>query len=300
MFSDLYKKSYRKIRRWAVIAAILIFAAAFDCSAYAAVDTDTKVSFLSGLNAWDMPSLSSAQKGFLKFMVKAAGSGSDSSATTSEDMSGIGNGINRRDLDVVMRTSMEIILNTLCGNAYYNQVASGVKVNLFLEGGGGNVSAENDTRKVTKIETVVDEAGRQAIAGANERYKATQTKLAGLLVSEAGVTADDTQVEALRKINNWICSSFTYDEGAFGYTVDQTLDTKRGVCGQFSQIVKFSCDYLGIPCDLIADAQMIHAYNRVTIDGTPYYIDVTWNNTEGNPEGWFLKTAAEFSADHGI
>ena len=275
----------------AVMTLFFIISAATVCFAGEVTDNGAKVSFLSGMNAWEMPSLSSQEKSLLKFLVGVADTGAETTTHTASaaDMSGIG-GMSRDGFSSVLRKDMDILLNTLCGNAFYNQVASGIKVDYSLESNGN----------VTGVSTTMSGSGCQAIAGANDRYKATQSKLAGMLVSEAGVTPEDSQVEALRKVNYWITTGFTYDEGAYGYTVDQALDTKRGVCGQMSQIMKFSCDYLGIPCDLIADGQMGHAYNRVTVGGNTYYIDSTWNNTNGNPDGWFLKTASEFAVDHCI
>lgn len=275
----------------AVLALFFIICSAMVSFAGEVSDNGAKVSFLGSLNAWDMPSLSSQEKGLLKFLVGVADSGSETTTHTASaaDMSGIG-GISRDSFKSLLHKDMDILLNTLCGNAFYNQVASGIKVEYSLESNGN----------VVGVSTTMNGSGCQAVAGANDRYRATQSKLAGMLVSEAGVTPEDSQVEALRKVNSWITTSFTYDEGAYGYTVDQALDTKHGVCGQMSQIMKFSCDYLGIPCDLIADAQMGHAYNRVLIGGNAYYIDATWNNTSQNPDGWFLKTASEFAADHCI
>lgn len=286
----------------AVLVAAVILGTGVSFPSYAAKvqDSGKKVSFLSGLNAWDAGSLTSGERNFLKYIVGIVDSGQSTTVheASASDMSGFGGNVSKGDFSSMMRKDMDIILNVLCGNAYYNQVANGVTMNMYFEAdSAGNI---NDSSRVAKVEAVVDQAGAQALSGANERYKAAINKLSGLLQTEAGITLNDSQVEALTKINNWLVANFSYDTAATTYTVEQTLDTKRGVCGQYSQIVKYSCDYLGINCDLIADSNMVHAYNRVYIDGTPYYIDATWNITNKNPDGWFLKTTAEFAVDHTI
>ena len=283
----------RKLYKEALIA--ILFAVSFSMCSFAGnvADNGTKVSFLSGLNVWDMSNLSSAEKGFLKFIVGIVNSGQDVNATTQEDMSNIGRGIKRGEFNAVMRKDMDLILNTICGNAYYDKLASGMQVQLYLDGSG-----DADSKQVTKVETIMNDSARQAINDANAGYKKVMQKLEVILPGEVGITAEDTQVEALRKINNWLCTSFIYDDNAFSYTVEQSLDTKHAVCGQISQIIKFSCDYLGIECELIADVQMVHAYNKVTLGGVDYYIDATWNNTNQMPERWFLLTREEFAVDH--
>lgn len=287
-----------------VLAIALLILAAFPMTSLAGQVTDNgkKVSFLSGLNAWDMPNLSTGEKNFIKYIVSIVDNGQSVNVheASNQEMQGFGGNMTKGDFSSLVRKDMDIILNVLCGNAYYNQVANGINMNMYFE--ASSASQINDSSKVAKVEAVVDQAGAQALAGANDRYKSAVNKLSGLLTTEAGITQEDTQVQALTKMNNWLCANFSYDESCITFTVEQTLDQRRGVCGQYSQIVKYSCDYLGIKCDLIADSNMAHAWNRVYLDGdpNPYYIDVTWNITRKDPNGWFLKTTAEFAVDHTV
>lgn len=65
--------------------------------------------------------------------------------------------------------------------------------------------------------------------------------------------------------------------------VKNLLQTQKGICDDFAQLVSYTCDLYGIPCEYIASPNdgrstaKRHAWNRVCIGGTWYYIDVTWS-----------------------
>ena len=101
----------------------------------------------------------------------------------------------------------------------------------------------------------------------------------------AGLTEDADKVVA---IHNYIASHFTYDDGfaaqvaagqVVNYTPDaaRTLETRTGICYDFSALFAAMCRSQGIPCAIatgyLSDAY--HAWDMVYVDGDWVAVDMT-------------------------
>ena len=105
--------------------------------------------------------------------------------------------------------------------------------------------------------------------------------------SQAGVYSGINERDAVIRLNNWICSYMTYvitnnNDSHSGFY------SGKGQCYHYAHMLKYLCDYAGITCEII-DGYAVgtlgggyHEWNRVTISGKQYYVDVTWNDTTNN------------------
>jgi len=87
------------------------------------------------------------------------------------------------------------------------------------------------------------------------------------------------------------------------------LDHGVGVCQGYAEMFTLMCEKSGIRCDIVTGmtdsgiGQPInHAWNRVTVDGVLYDVDVTWDDpvNVGNRVylKYFLITSRQMAADH--
>jgi len=98
-----------------------------------------------------------------------------------------------------------------------------------------------------------------------------------------------------------------YGEDSFSFT--GMLDHGVGVCQGYAEMFTLMCEKSGIRCDIVTGmtdsgiGQPInHAWNRVTVDGVLYDVDVTWDDpvNVGNRVylKYFLITSRQMAADH--
>ena len=98
----------------------------------------------------------------------------------------------------------------------------------------------------------------------------------------------ETHEEKVRAFYDWIIANFEYDYDCnplFQYfNVRKTLQTKQGICFDFSHLFTAFCRSQNIPCYAVygisrknnADR---HTWNRVYYDGTWWNVDITTDNS---------------------
>lgn len=142
-------------------------------------------------------------------------------------------------------------------------------------------SSSNNYSELTKSYSNVTEADINTING----------------ILNSIIKPEMTEAEKIRTIHNWIVCNTTYDinyydrDDSFNH-VSNLLNNKTGVCQGYSVTFYIFMKQMGIPCTLImgnAD-NVSHAWNAVKLDGSWYYVDVTWddpvvNGTSNYPGG---------------
>lgn len=110
------------------------------------------------------------------------------------------------------------------------------------------------------------------------------------------ITPGMTTTEKVRAIHDYMIVTTVYDEQAYTtgksviggstYTADGPILYGTGVCQGYSEAFKLYMDLLGIPCTILSDDALNHAWNQVTVDGVSYEIDVTWDDPipDGGPK----------------
>lgn len=105
----------------------------------------------------------------------------------------------------------------------------------------------------------------------------------------------ESERTVIDRITDWCIQNCRYDNdyqfaGEYRDTntvVKNLLKTKKGICDDFAKLISYTCDLYGISCEYIAspnDGRLVakrHAWNRICIDDTWYYTDVTWSVCAG-------------------
>ena len=141
---------------------------------------------------------------------------------------------------------------------------------------------------ISEIDIVLDKG---YCAGYNEsniesRYNALMTKVRQI-VSNAGQYTTD--YEKIKYFAEYISDNMTYNDAAAASGNPQmskyancwnaygALIEGNGVCEAYAEAFKLLCDEAGIPC--ISVYSYDHEWNAVKLDGSWYYVDVTWIDT---------------------
>ncbi len=133
-------------------------------------------------------------------------------------------------------------------------------------------------------------------------------------LNSAGINNAMTDYEKILAINNYLCQKLDYahyaTEENFSYKkdwlpfTDYCLLANSALCAGYADAFQSMCCALGIECWYVTGYvnrnnrkdSIYHAWNRVLLEQTKYYIDVCWNDASDN--AYFLaKTGWE---DHKI
>lgn len=103
-----------------------------------------------------------------------------------------------------------------------------------------------------------------------------------------------------RLIHNYVCKKMHYchefdAKGNHKHIYAGFEDLVFGdccVCNGYSRLYAELCDRVGIDCICVVNET--HEWNKVTIDGTAYYVDCTWDDGNNIAETYCLKTKKEF------
>lgn len=99
-------------------------------------------------------------------------------------------------------------------------------------------------------------------------------------------------VHDLKEVHDYVCGAATYpinaDASSYGYynSLYVFFSEGKAVCGGYAKAFQAICDYIGIDVryergTIGATNTIAHAWNSVEINGVTYYIDCTWDDTEG-------------------
>ncbi len=104
----------------------------------------------------------------------------------------------------------------------------------------------------------------------------------------------DTDEEKVKAIYKWMIHNFEYDyecEPLIQYfNVRKTLNTRKGICYDFSHLFAALCRSQNIPCYVVDgdkrdNAQYHHTWNRVYFDSSWWNIDVTFDTVQTKNQG---------------
>lgn len=121
----------------------------------------------------------------------------------------------------------------------------------------------------------------------------------------------------VKKIHDYLIDNIEYDEKGKSigtYTIYGALVDKTCVCEGYTRTFKYIADYVGIKCVIMQGTATNtqgktekHAWNAVSVDGTWYLIDATWDDPIIVGRGvvlnsthykYFLKGSNTFKKDH--
>lgn len=119
------------------------------------------------------------------------------------------------------------------------------------------------------------------------------------------------EMDKLLYVHDFVCKSVRYDKlkKAYSHEIIGPLGQGVGVCEGIAKSVKILCDALGIWCVIaICDnnpekgIKYRHTWNLVKMGGSYYHMDVTFDNSLGNPDeiryDYFLLSDKQIFRDH--
>lgn len=136
-----------------------------------------------------------------------------------------------------------------------------------------------------------------------QRWEYSEAELIQIALAEAGVHSGMSAWDKAVAINNYLCGLVTYD---YTYTYRSTFDTLAygtAVCQGYANAFKKMMEAAGVPTDYVSGQGWTgsewgsHGWNRVLIDGTYYYVDVTWNDCLGRND-YLMIGYEQMSYDH--
>lgn len=119
------------------------------------------------------------------------------------------------------------------------------------------------------------------------------------------------EIDRLLYIHDFLCRSVRYDKlkKAYSHEIIGPLGQRVGVCEGIAKSVKILCDALDIWCVIAIcgnnpekGIKYRHTWNIVKIGGKYYHMDVTFDNSLGNPDeiryDYFLLSDKQIFRDH--
>lgn len=106
-----------------------------------------------------------------------------------------------------------------------------------------------------------------------------------------------SQEEVVRKGYEWIIDNIKYNYSCTYFcnyqyfNIEKTLDTKMGICFDYSCLFAAYCRSQGIPCFIIdgrnrRNSELRHTWNRVYLGGSWWDVDTTNDATSDNKHGF--------------
>lgn len=126
-------------------------------------------------------------------------------------------------------------------------------------------------------------------------------------LNDSGVTKGMSDYDKAVAVANYLATRFDYTYSTKGrntdkdpFTTQGSLHTNRAVCQGYCNAYCRMLEMLGIECNFVVgtdDRGGSHGWNEVVIDGTKYYVDVTYNSTLGKND-YLMLSYEQISRDH--
>lgn len=94
-------------------------------------------------------------------------------------------------------------------------------------------------------------------------------------VADEIMAADSDEENRLEAVYSWIYDNLDYDYSLESKNLYTALLTGKTVCFGYAGLFQALCDRLGAECEMIYGDN--HVWNRVKMDGTWKYVDITWD-----------------------
>lgn len=182
----------------------------------------------------------------------------------------------------------------------------------WLTGGCTYYNMSNESER--RVEIVPDL--RVPLEEAKSEYQALESAVSSIL---SGVQSGMSDFEKALTLHDALVRGTEYDYVTYerikqdeqyqsdSQTAYGCLVEHNAVCAGYSRAYQLLLQRVGIPCRYITGdtSEGLHAWNLITLDGEPYYVDVTWDDpraTEGSSQldthEFFCITTAQLLETH--
>ena len=100
-----------------------------------------------------------------------------------------------------------------------------------------------------------------------------------------GLDSSWNTTEKLLYFHDYLATHCQYDTAGSNNDAYECLVNGSSKCDGYSRAMASLCRKAGIKCDIITSKVNNHAWNLVTVDGSKYYMDVTWDDPIFNGSG---------------
>ena len=107
-----------------------------------------------------------------------------------------------------------------------------------------------------------------------------------------------TEKEKVAWINDHIIKNYEYDTELKSRDLYDMIKTGKGVCTGYTQMFTVLARKSGLEVSFVVSEPLCHVWNVVKVDGNWYNIDVTWNDSSGQPQAYFLLSDIEMQIRH--
>lgn len=123
-----------------------------------------------------------------------------------------------------------------------------------------------------------------------DEYPSGKAKIVGeklMSIKESIITDDMDDVEKVKKIHDYIVSSYRYNVRGEGYecwTAETLLNTGAATCQGYTEAFTALCMLSGVECRAVTGTSISgsstvgHAWAQVKIESNWYHVDVTWDD----------------------
>lgn len=126
----------------------------------------------------------------------------------------------------------------------------------------------------------------QSFANGVSRQRATKGVQSIINDWVAQIQQEETDWDKEKRIHDMICEKVVYDDNylspspnPYNQTVYSVFCTDSTVCAGYSQAMQLLCNAVGIDCGVVTSRD--HEWNVVRLNGTWYYVDITWDDEDG-------------------
>lgn len=159
------------------------------------------------------------------------------------------------------------------------------------------------------------EEGRKGYTTSEE----TNAKLQIYALADNITTGCTAEAEKIKAVHDWLVKNVSYDYDNYvlrtipdrSYGMEGAILYGKAVCQGYAEAFSYFMDVLGIECEVVTGTAnngnglwIGHAWNKVRLNGSWYYVDVTWDDPvpdRGADVYWYkyyLVTDPTFGGDH--
>ncbi|MBQ0011582.1 MAG: hypothetical protein KBT07_02640 [Clostridiales bacterium] len=204
-------------------------------------------------------------------------------------------------------------------NDYWQQLSDSYTIHSVFREGNGQYRYRETNKGCYVDFTIYYNACGQAMqylyAKNVDEYPSGKAQNVGeqlLSIKESLITDDMDDVEKVKKIHDYIVSSYRYNVRGEGYecwTAETLLNTGAATCQGYSEAFTALCLLSGVECRVVTGTSTSgsssegHAWTQVKISSNWYHVDVTWDDPIPDTPGmvrydYFMKSDLALEYTH--
>lgn len=132
---------------------------------------------------------------------------------------------------------------------------------------------------------------------------ASNQKKVNKIIKKLKLTRKTSESDAVKKINNYLIKTISYDYSCKGYRLSDALKGKS-TCSGYARAFCAIGKTVGLDAKYIAGTGIttkqsgFHAWNSVKIGNSTKYLDICWNDSTKNASKYLLITKKQISKNH--